>query len=309
VTDPDADGTDSDAGLTDSVTEATGPVAAVTDAGATAVRAVRGALGFLTQIPVGHDPDGWRAFAANPAAAVVVGYVVGALAGGVVALALWLAPALPPASVALAYVVAVYALVGWHNLDGVADCGDALLVHGDADRRREVLGDTTTGVGAIAAVALVVVGLGLGAVALAGTTPLVAFAVALSAEVGSRTGLAGLAAFGTAPHDGLGSALTEHAGPGTAVLALAFAVPALAVPAVAGSLATPGTFETVAAYASAPRVTSALAAFGGALGGTALVGAWAQARLGGPNGDAFGAASEVARVAGLHVGVIAWTLS
>ena len=263
----------------------------------TALRAVAGALGFLTRVPVGRREAAWSAFAAHPAAAVAAGYVVGAFAGAVPALVLALAPALPVASVAVAYVLAVYALAGVNNLDGVADCGDAMVVHGDAERRREVLADTTTGVGALAAVALVVVALALGALALVGTTPVVALAVALAAEVGARVALAVLAAVGAAPHDGLGSALTDDATAGTAVLALALAVPAVAWPVVAGS--SPGSSV----------LAGTTGAFVGALAGGALVGAWAHRRLGGPNGDVFGAATEVARVAGLHAGVIAWTLS
>ncbi|WP_227132035.1 adenosylcobinamide-GDP ribazoletransferase [Halorubellus salinus] len=266
----------------------------------TAVRSAAGALGFLTRVPVGRSEAAWAAFTATPAAAVVPGYVVGALAAVVVAAPVAAAPDLPVASVAFAYVLAVYALVGVNNLDGVADCGDAMVVHGDRDRRREVLADTTTGVGALATVSLVVVGLALGAVAVAGTRPVVALAVVLAAEVGARVGLAALAALGSAPHDGLGSALTDDAGVGTAVLALALAVPAVAWPL----LASPST----GASSGAVQVAAA-GAFAGALAGTTVVGAWAGRRLGGPNGDVFGAATEVARVAGLHVGVLAWTLS
>jgi adenosylcobinamide-GDP ribazoletransferase len=263
----------------------------------TAVRSATGALGFLTRVPVGRSEAAWTAFTATPAAAVVPGYVVGALGAVVVAAPLALAPDVPVASVAFAYVLAVYALVGVNNLDGVADCGDAMVVHGDCDRRREVLADTTTGVGALGAVSLVVAGLALGAVAVAGTAPVVALAVVLAAEVGARVGLAALAAVGDAPHDGLGSAITDGAGARTAAVALALAVPAVAWPLLVG----PGGSVAVS--------VATTGAFAGALAGTAVVGAWANRRLGGPNGDVFGAATEVARVAGLHVGVVAWTLS
>lgn len=262
----------------------------------TAARSAAGALGFLTRVPVGRSEAAWAAFSATPAAAVVPGYVVGALAAVVVAAPLAVAPELPAASVAFAYVLGVYALVGVNNLDGVADCGDAMVVHGDRERRHEVLADTTTGVGALGAVALVVAGLALGAVAVAGTEPVVALAVVLAAEVGARVGLAALAAFGDAPHDGLGSTLTDDAGVGTAALALALAAPAVSWPLLASTSA--GGVPVAAGEA-----------FAGALAGTAVVGAWAHRRLGGPNGDVFGAATEVARVAGLHVGVLAWTLS
>ncbi|MDB9274189.1 adenosylcobinamide-GDP ribazoletransferase, partial [Halorubrum ezzemoulense] len=41
----------------------------------------------------------------------------------------------------------------------------------------------------------------------------------------------------------------------------------------------------------------------------ALAFAWARSRLGGVSGDVLGATNELARVVGLHAGVIAWTLS
>jgi adenosylcobinamide-GDP ribazoletransferase len=36
---------------------------------------------------------------------------------------------------------------------------------------------------------------------------------------------------------------------------------------------------------------------------------WANAHLGGVSGDVLGATNELARLAALHLGVIAWTLS
>lgn len=267
------------------------------------VAGVAGALGFLTRVPVGHGDGAWSAFTDRPATAVVPGYVVGVLTGAVLAGGLAVSAWAPAGTVAFGYVLAVYALVGINNLDGVADCGDAAVVHGDPAERRAVLGDTTTGVGAVVAVALVVLGLALGASAVLSTGPVAAFAVVLAAEVGARTGLAALAALSSAPHEGLGSAITNGTGVGTLVAALVLAGPAIVWPA---ALDVVGVAELGTASG---HVAGAVGALLGALGATALVGWWAQSRLGGPNGDVFGAASEIARVVGLHVGVIAWTLS
>jgi len=257
----------------------------------TAVRATAGAFGFLTRLPVGRDGNAWSAFAANPAASVVPGYVVGALAATVVLGVREAVPGLPAATVAFAYVLAVYALVGINNLDGVADCGDAAVVHGDQARRREVLGDTTTGVGRARG--------------------------GRARRRGPRTGRARGRGRPGAP-GGPGrrrdrgrcagrtrrarrvrertprrprGAITEETGVGTAALAVVLAVPTLAWPAV------------VASRVAVPVGTLASAgAFVGALAATAVVGWWAHSRLGGANGDAFGAATELARVAGLHAG-------
>ncbi|WP_135820623.1 adenosylcobinamide-GDP ribazoletransferase [Halostella litorea] len=249
-----------------------------------AVAALRGAVGFLTRLPVGRDERAWRAFRATPAAFPLAGYLVGAL----VALPFVAAPFLPAATVAFAYVVAVYAVTGINHVDGVADLGDAAVVHGDAAERREVMRDTTVGVGAALAVGGVLLGLGLGALALAAAPVRAAAAVVVATEVGAKAGMAAVACVGTATHEGLGSALTRNAAPRS------FALPAL-LSAPAALLAWPGV---------APA-----AALGGALAAGAAVVGWARAALGGVSGDAFGAVNEVGRVAGLHAGVIAWTLS
>ncbi|MFC7231345.1 adenosylcobinamide-GDP ribazoletransferase [Saliphagus sp. GCM10025308] len=262
----------------------------------TAVRALRGALAFLTRLPFGSrsrntggatadastDRD-WKAFRSSPWTFTIVGWIVGALA----ALLFLALNRLPAASIAFGYLLAVFALTGIHHLDGVADLGDALVVHGDAHRRRAVMTDTTTGVGALLSVSLIVAGLALGALALAGAPVAVAVGVAVAAEVGAKTGMAVMACFGTAAHEGFGSQLTDAVGPSAF-----FGPAALAIPAVALTWPHP----------------AAAAALAGALAGTALPWWWAQRRLGGVSGDVFGAANEIGRLLGVHLGVIAWTL-
>ena len=43
------------------------------------LKAVAGALGFLTWLPVGRTADHWEAFAARPGVIPAVGYVVGGI--------------------------------------------------------------------------------------------------------------------------------------------------------------------------------------------------------------------------------------
>nr|WP_254769446.1 adenosylcobinamide-GDP ribazoletransferase [Salinilacihabitans rarus] len=247
--------------------------------------ALRGAFAFLTRLPAGgRDAEAdWAAFRATPATFPVVGWVVGALA----ALPLVAAGTLPAPTVALGYLLAVYLLTGIHHLDGVADCGDALVVHGGADRRLAMLKDTTTGVGALLAVSVVVAGVALGGLGLAGLPVAAAVGIAVAAEVGAKVGMAALACLGRAAREGLGSRLTAAADPAAVVAPVALGLPAAAL--------------------GWPHPAPAVAA-GGALAGAALPWAWARRRLGGVTGDVFGAANEVGRVVGLHAGVIAWTL-
>ncbi|MFC7165809.1 adenosylcobinamide-GDP ribazoletransferase [Halospeciosus flavus] len=251
-----------------------------------ALNAVRGALGFLTRLPVGHDESAWNAFRGAPWAFSLAGYVVGALL--VLPIVAGSSLSLPAGTVALGYVGWVLALTGINHLDGVADVGDATVVHGDTDDRRTVLKDTTVGVGALAAVGLTFLGLGFGALGVARLPFVAGVAVVVAAEVGSKVGMAAVACLGTAAHEGLGSQFTERAGWPALCLAVGAGVPV--------------------ALVSWPSPV-ALGAFVGAIGG-GLFALWRlEGLLGGVNGDVFGAVNEVGRVVGLHAGVVVWTLS
>lgn len=254
------------------------------------VAALRGALGFLTRVPVGRSEGDWDAFGRAPWTFPLVGYLV----GGLVALPL-LAP-VPPATTALAFPLAVYAVTGITHLDGVADLGDAAVVHRGAEARLEVMKDSALGVGGTVALVAVVLGLATGAFGLAAAAgapgaggPLVAAGVVVAAEVGAKAATATLVCVGDAAHEGLGAALTAENAAGAALPVLALAAPA--------------------ALLAWPRVLPAAAALFAALATAGLLRRWAGKRLGGVSGDALGATNELARVAALHAGVIAWTLS
>ena len=245
------------------------------------LKALRGGLGFLTRLPIGHDEDAWNAFRARPATFPLVGYAIGGLA------ALLLLAPVPPATAAFGFVAWLYILTGINHLDGVADLGDAAVVHGDCERRREVLSDTTVGVGAVAAVGLVFVGLATAGYGLAGL-PARAGLIVIAAEVGSKAAVALAACFGSATHDGLGAQFTDHLDPGNAVAPLVVALPAAAL--------------TWPDPAAAVALLAALACVGPIV-------RWARRALGGVDGDVLGATAEIARLVALHAGVIAWTLS
>ncbi|WP_123619856.1 adenosylcobinamide-GDP ribazoletransferase [Halorubrum sp. CSM-61] len=258
--------------------------------------ALRGAIGFLTRIPVGRDETAWGAFARSPWTFPVVGYLVGALVAAPLLLA---APpaSVPAPTVAFAFVLAVYAVTGIGHLDGAADLGDAAAVHGDREERRQVLKDSELGVGGTVALVLVVLGLATAALGLievgaastaeGGGVPLAALGVVVAAEVGAKAATATLVCVGDAPHEGLGSALTGESSSRAALPVLALAAPA--------------------ALLAWPRVLPGLAALLAALATAALVLRWSRRRLGGVSGDVLGTTTELARVAALHAGVIAWT--
>jgi adenosylcobinamide-GDP ribazoletransferase len=247
-------------------------------------RAIRGALGFLTRLPINHDGRAWIAFQETPLAFPVAGYVVGALAA-LVLLAGDLLGA-PAPVLAGATLVALYLVTGINHVDGLADCGDAAAVHTVAERRR-VLKDTEVGVGALLAVALGLATTALGLLAVAGLPPLRAAGLIVAAEVGAKLGMATVACLGEATHDGFGAEFTGRASPGLLAGPVLVALPAAALTGV-----------------SAAAPVALLAAFLTAL----LVLRWARARLGGVNGDVFGAANEVGRLVALHAGVVAWVV-
>jgi adenosylcobinamide-GDP ribazoletransferase len=240
--------------------------------------ALRGGFGFLSRLPVGQDSDAWEAFRTTPVVFPLVGYVLGAL------LVLpFLLPA-PAPTVALVFVVWVYLVTGINHLDGVADLGDALVVHGDPADRIAVMKDADVGVGGTLALVLVVVGLAFAAVSLAGV-PETVIVLVIAAEVGAKLGMGLLACFGRAAHDGLGAAMTGESGPRDAVVPVLVSLPATA-------LTWPQPYAAVT--------------FAGSLLAVAVVFWLATRLLDGINGDGFGASNELARLVGLHAGVIAW---
>jgi adenosylcobinamide-GDP ribazoletransferase len=245
--------------------------------------ALRGGLAFLTRLPVGGGDAEWEAFRRTPLSFPLVGYVVGSVA------ALSLLVPVPVPTAAALYLATLYLVTGVTHADGLADLGDAAAVHGATDRATEALKDSATGVGGALALGLALVALGLGALGVAGTRPGVAFALVLAAEVGAKAGMAALVCTGVPAHEGLGSALAGDAAPTDLLPVAASLLGLLVVVPAAG-------FGGVAAAALAP-VAAAW-----------LVGRWAAGRLGGVSGDVFGAANELGRVAGVHAGVVAWTL-
>ncbi|MFC7006698.1 adenosylcobinamide-GDP ribazoletransferase [Halalkalicoccus salilacus] len=243
------------------------------------LNAFRGALGFLTRLPIGHDERTWEAFRRTPEAFPAAGYVVGAL------LALAFALPVPDPTVAAGFVVWVYLLTGVNHADGLADLGDAAAVHGTPETRRDVMTDTTTGVGAVLALAVTVAALALAGFALAALPLRTAAGIVLASEVGAKCSMAVVARLGEPAHEGMGS---QVAG-GTRTRALG----ALAVSLPAALFVVP---------ASAAAVVAALAV-------ALWTRRWANRRLGGISGDVLGATNELSRVMALHAGVIAWTLS
>lgn len=101
----------------------------------------RAALGFFTRLPIGSAP-----LPATFQGVMVWLPVIGLIVGGLVALALALgAPWLPAPFCGLLACFLWVLITGGLHLDGVADCGDALLVEAPAGRRLEIMKDSRLG--------------------------------------------------------------------------------------------------------------------------------------------------------------------
>ena len=245
--------------------------------------AVRGAIGFLSLLPVGHDESAFQAFQLSPWTFPLVGYLLGV----VFALPFVLPSSVPVVVIAAIFLVIVVLATGVNHFDGLADLGDAWAVHGGREDRVSAMKDTTLGVGGALALIVALVVLALAAFGYALASVLIV-GVVVAVEVGAKLGLAMLACLGEARHEGLGSALTAENGLGDLILPILLALPATAL--------------------SWPLPAAGAALFGAVIGALA-VWSWARARLGGVSGDVFGAANEIARLTGLHVGLAVWFLT
>lgn len=245
-----------------------------------ALRALRGALGFLTTIPVPADEDAWGAFRRRSEVIVVPGYVVGVL----VSLPLLVAPS--PVLGGFGFVLALYVVTGINHVDGLTDVADGLAVHGPESERVAAMRDSALGVGGALASGLVL--LGLFAVGWELTTlGRGAVGIVVASEVAAKLSMLVVLVAGTPRHDGLGAALSTDATRWTLVRGGIFGAPTLALtwpsPAAGVALAS-GMIVAVSVNHLARR------------------------RFGGTSGDVLGATNEIARLVALLVGVLVWTL-
>ena len=149
---------------------------------------MRALLSFFTILPLGAyslEEAARRAYLL-PAVGVLTG-VPAAL------LLLW--GSLPDALAAILVLALCLLASGLHHADGVLDAGDALMVRGDARRRREVLVDKRVGIGGLFAL-FVVYGPALAALSTLAASPAFAALALLAAEAAARSAMVLLMAFG-----------------------------------------------------------------------------------------------------------------
>jgi adenosylcobinamide-GDP ribazoletransferase len=112
------------------------------------------------------------------------------------AILLLAAPVVPPGVAATLALGAVLLAAGLHHADGVLDVGDALMVHGSPDRRREVLQDARVGIGGLGALFLVYAPTVGALAALSAVSPGRAALALFAGEVAARSAMLLVLVFG-----------------------------------------------------------------------------------------------------------------
>jgi len=238
------------------------------------IRALAGAIGFLTVIPVPRrllepdlPPPGSMLWWWTPA-----GALLGALAALVACLALfWLRTT--PLLAAVLVVVALAVLSGGLHLDGLMDTCDGLGSRAPREQALHIMKDPHVGAfGVIGLSCLLLVKMSaLSSIAPASLTA----AVVLAPIAGRATQVVALWAFGYArAEEGMGGAFFRDATPGHAALAVIVAI---------------GAAASLGAWMPARIAAALLVAF--------LCALCINSRLGGQTGDTIGALSELAECA------------
>ena len=190
-----------------------------------------------------------------------------------------LASAVPPGVSATLALGAVLLAAGLHHADGVLDVGDALMVRGSPERRRQVLADARVGIGGIGALFLIYAPTVAALAALAADAPGRAALALLAGEVSARSAMLLMLAFGE-PAEGRSSAVpfvrALRGGRRPVGLVLALATPLSFLLPLGGLAALAGCAAPLVVF-FALRV--------------------ARAAFGGIGGDAAGAAGEACRAA------------
>ncbi len=245
--------------------------------------ALRSCFGFLSTIRVGNSVDGINALMRHIYLFTVGGAVIGVIAGGIGYATLL---CFKPAVTAFITLVVLYYLTGINHLDGLADVGDGIVVHGDAKRKIDVMKDVTIGAGGVAFVTLALIGTYAAIFTVSQTNHILPAIIV--GEVCAKHGMLTTSFKAKKMHEGLGSMNIDGTTSLNYLISLAIAL-AICI-----------TLYNI--YGIAAIIISSIAAI--------TVRAVANKHFGGVNGDVLGATNEVARIAALFTlsGVTSWTL-
>ncbi|MDR2943591.1 MAG: adenosylcobinamide-GDP ribazoletransferase [Methanosarcinales archaeon] len=109
--------------------------------------AFKAGFGFLSVIPVGITMEGIEALMKRLYMYPIVGFCLGVLIGAVTFTAEMILPS--PLTI-IAIMLAVYRIIWFNHLDGIADMGDGMTAHGSLEKKRKALKDMALGIGGAA---------------------------------------------------------------------------------------------------------------------------------------------------------------
>lgn len=244
-----------------------------------ALSELRGAISFLTVIPVGGGiEEAVRGVYWFPAVGAMVGLIAGLASTAT-------ASALPGLMVGVVGVAVTLLLTGLHHLDGLVDLGDGLMAHGPPEVRLKAMRDSRMGAGGFA-LALMVTLASIASIASAPTSALVPILVV--SEASAKLSMVLLMEVSRPLGGGVGSTFIEATQEPSWPLRLAAATTACSALAVA---------LAGVAGAIAVMAVASLSAFM----------SWASERaLGGATGDVFGALNELSRAVSLAILAAMW---
>jgi adenosylcobinamide-GDP ribazoletransferase len=217
---------------------------------------------FSTILPLGKPQD-LEPFARCSYLYPIAGYII----GGIVALAVFF---IHDHTVAAAIAIAgLLLLTGAHHFDGLLDLGDALMAHGDREKRIRALTDIHIGAGGVALGVAITVLLFAGLQA----SPSIIYALIIG-EVCAKFSMAFLTAYGIPFREGIHSYLYQYSRPYFPAFAAILCVPLVFLPVAPVKLAGAGVMMVLC-----PAILLFIS----------------RRMFGGVNGDVVGASNEITR--------------
>lgn len=164
--------------------------------------AMRAGIGFFTTVPVGIDMDGLRKLSGHLYLFPFVGALIGLMVGGIA----FILQRLPTHLCTALVIVALYCITGLNHVDGLADFGDGLLMHGTLEKKIKVMRDPSVGASGMFLVVMSLLIL-FSAIATIGKNIPLAIIVA---EVGAKQSMLTATMFGKSMRKGMASILIDN---------------------------------------------------------------------------------------------------
>lgn len=247
--------------------------------------ALRSGFGFLTTIPVGINMEGIERLMKH----IYLFPVIGAVLGIILAIVAYgFSMLFPPLMVSVVIIIAIYYLMGFNHIDGLADFGDGVAAHGTKEKKIAAMRDTAVGTGGILFCIVALIGLFSSLFSIAENRPFLPYILPpalIVAETSAKQAMVTVAAFGRRLHQGLGAMTVDNTRKSDFIIGMIFSgIVCYLFLGVSGVEA---------------LIISQLAGL--------LVLNTANRNFGGVSGDVVGASNEIGRLAALlFIGGFAW---